>query len=567
MFNNAIEQVLAAKDKAITSIVKLGTVTSISGGRARVQHYGENSASGKDYVYIEGYYPEVGDKVALIPQGNTWIILGKILDTTPEEFAKKNYVDDTFLVKEYANKLQEGDDNSGTKLTLTGVELLPKSNNNYKLGNSTTQFLAIYGKEIYADGTKVRMDAILVESGSNTYSLILSYSSNTATLTPSQDGIFALGTSSRKFKEAWLGIFRGTWKSGMPTERALAWNSANAIVPDANGTVDLGSSSYKFGNVYVSRLIGALANGNTTGMISWVSNTVFAPSANNSIELGMSGQQFNAVYTNKIYLNGVLFDGTSIGSLKATYGSSTYSLDFGANNYAAYLLPSWNKKTNLGDSAHLFQFLYLQYWSDGTRNISWDSSHQLVPDTNNSVSLGSSSLKYSDLYVTNFYGAWRYTSSGRAVQWDNSNNIYPDTTNTVSLGTSSRQYKNIYGQNIYVNGTAVSSDRRVKDDIKTLEEKHIAFFKALRPVQFKYKEGDSGRTHTGFIAQEVEEAVEEAGMTSQDMAVVIKDPSDRYYLRYEEIISVQTKVIQDLMAKVESLEARITKLEGKGENK
>ena len=42
MFNNAIEQVLAAKDKAITSIVKLGTVTSISGGRARVQHYGEN---------------------------------------------------------------------------------------------------------------------------------------------------------------------------------------------------------------------------------------------------------------------------------------------------------------------------------------------------------------------------------------------------------------------------------------------------------------------------------------------------------------------------------------------
>ena len=135
------------------------------------------------------------------------------------------------------------------------------------------------------------------------------------------------------------------------------------------------------------------------------------------------------------------------------------------------------------------------------------------------------------------------------------------------MGTSSRQYKNVYGQNLYVNGTAVSSDRRVKDDIKALEEKHIAFFKALRPVQFKYKEGDSGRTHTGFIAQEVEEAVEEAGMTSQDMAVVVKDPSDRYYLRYEEIISVQTKVIQDLMAKVESLEARITKLEGKGDNK
>ena len=56
-------------------------------------------------------------------------------------------------------------------------------------------------------------------------------------------------------------------------------------------------------------------------------------------------------------------------------------------------------------------------------------------------------------------------------------------------------------------------------------------------------------------------------MTDKDMAVVVRDPDDNYYLRYEEIISVQTKVIQDLMAKVESLEARITKLEGKGENK
>lgn len=531
IFNNAIEQALAAKDKALTSIVKLGTVTSISGGRARVQHYGENAASGKDYVYIDGYYPEVGDKVALIPQGNTWIILGKILDTTPEEYAKKGYVDDTFLVKAYANKLQEGDDNTGTKLTLTGVELLPKSNNNYKLGNSTTQFLAIYGKEIYADGTKVRTDAVLVESGNITYSLILSYSSNTATLTPSHDGIFALGTSSKKFKEAYLGIFRGTWKSGMPTERALAWNSSNALVPDANGTVDLGSSSYKFGNVYVSRLIGGLANGNTTGMIYWVSNTVFAPSVNNSIELGKSGNQFNAVYTNKLYLNGTEFDpsGITMAVLTAKSGGYTRTLTLTASSSGATFLPS----------------------------------------SNNSFTLGSATAMFSEIFATKFTGDLngKILDGSYNLAWDNSHNLIPSTTNYLSLGTSSRQYKNVYGQNLYVNGTAVSSDRRVKENIKDLEEKHLAFFKALRPVQYKYKEGDSGRTHTGFIAQEVEEAVEEAGMTSQDMAVVVKDPSDRYYLRYEEIISVQTKVIQDLMAKVESLEARITKLEGKGENK
>ncbi len=525
MFNNAIEQVLAAKDKAITNIVKLGTVTSISGGRAKVQHYGESAASGKDYVYIDGYYPEVGDKVALIPQGNTWIILGKILDTTPEEYAKKSYVDDTFLIKAYANKLQEGDDSTGTKLTLTGVELLPKSNNNYKLGNSTTQFLAIYGKEIYADGVKIRTDAILVESGSITYSLILSYSSNTATLTPSHDGIFALGTSSRKFKEAWLGLFRGTWKSGTPTERSLAWNSSNALVPDSNGTVDLGSSSYKFGNVYVSRLIGGLANGNTTGMIYWVSNTVFAPSANNSIELGKSGNQFNAVYTNKLYLNGTEFNpsGITMAVLTAKSGGYTRTLTLTASSSGATFLPS----------------------------------------SNNSFTLGSATYMFSEIFATKFTGDLngKILDGSYNLAWDNSHNLIPSTTNYLSLGTSSRQYKNVYGQNLYVNGTAVSSDRRLKEDIKALEEKHIAFFKALRPVQYKFKDGESGRTHTGFIAQEVEEAVKESGMTDKDMAVVVEDSEGKYYLRYEEIIAVQTKVIQDLMAKVESLEARIEKLE------
>jgi hypothetical protein len=369
---------------------------------------------------------------------------------------------------------------------------------------------------------------LAIVSGGVTYSLTLSVSSGTATLTPSSDNVFALGSSSKKFKEAWLGLFRGSWKSGQSTERDISWNSSNALVPDTDIKVDLGTSSKRFYNLYIGRVIGALSYASSGNYLSWASASVFQPSAANVIDLGAAGKQFNAVYTNKLYLNGTEFDpsGITMAALTAKYGSTNYTLTLsvkngGGTNQYEELTPSINNKFNLGNSSYKLQTMYLTNWHNGTRYITFDTSH----------------------------------------------NILPDTTNTVSLGTSNKQYKNIYGQNIYVNGTAVSSDRRVKEDIKTLEEKHIAFFKALRPVQFKYKEGDSGRTHTGFVAQEVEEAVEEAGMTSQDMAVVVKDPSDRYYLRYEEIISVQTKVIQDLMAKVESLEARITKLEGKGENK
>ena len=89
-------------------------------------------------------------------------------------------------------------------------------------------------------------------------------------------------------------------------------------------------------------------------------------------------------------------------------------------------------------------------------------------------------------------------------------------------------------------------------------------------MAFKYIDGTSGRKHTGFIAQEVEEAAEKAGLSGKDLAVVVKDPEGDYYLRYEEIIAVQTEVIQQLMARVETLEAekkladsKLTKMEAR----
>ncbi|MBP5580635.1 MAG: tail fiber domain-containing protein, partial [Ruminococcus sp.] len=106
------------------------------------------------------------------------------------------------------------------------------------------------------------------------------------------------------------------------------------------------------------------------------------------------------------------------------------------------------------------------------------------------------------------------------IEFDSAHNFIPSTTNYISLGTSSKQYKNVYGQNIYVNGTAVSSDRRKKEDISPLDWRYNEFFKLLNPVAFKYTDGTSGRKHTGFIAQEVEKAVQKAGLSDKELAVV-----------------------------------------------
>ena len=118
----------------------------------------------------------------------------------------------------------------------------------------------------------------------------------------------------------------------------------------------------------------------------------------------------------------------------------------------------------------------------------------------------------------------------------------------------------VYADNFYgtVNST---SDRRLKKSIKTLGRKWLDFFYRLRPTSFKYKDGSSGRTHTGFIAQEVEAAANEVGIDTKDIATIVVDSDGRYYLRYEELIAVQTLAIHDLKAQVEDLTARIHDLE------
>lgn len=550
IFDTAIEQVLAAKDEVETAIVKLGKVTSVSGGRAYIQHYGEDTPSGKQYTFIDGYFPEVNDTVAMLPQGNTYIIIGKVLNTAPvEKYATIEYVDDTFLVKAFATKLDDGTN----KFELSGTSLIPGTTEVLTLGTSTKRFLDLNSKEInayeingtkingdefYDNGVRLRTDGIVVKSGVNTYTLLATVSSGTVYLTPSSNNTFALGTKSYSFKEAYLGNFRGSWKSNQTTEREISWNSSNALVPDTNNSIDLGTGSYTFKQLFLNALVGAKwqYQSNSAYNVAWNNGTDILPSSADAVNLGSSTKEFNNVYTKKLYINGTELDisGITLDKLTTKYGTTNYTLTLSVKNP--------------GSSSQI---------------------EELAPSVNNKFTMGNSSYKFYNIYSTTFTGDLDggLKDGTYSLAFDTQHNLNPSTTNVLSLGTSSKQYKNVYGQNLYVNGTAVTSDRRLKKDIEGLSDEYTAFFKALRPVKYKYIDGESGRTHAGFIAQEVEEAVKEAGMTDKDLAVVVKDPEDNYYLRYQEIIAVQTKVIQDLMARVDSLEARVTKLEAERSTK
>jgi len=120
----------------------------------------------------------------------------------------------------------------------------------------------------------------------------------------------------------------------------------------------------------------------------------------------------------------------------------------------------------------------------------------------------------------------------------------------------------------YLNNSSIltSSDRNKKNTITYNYAEYDEFFDSLRPALFKYNDGTSGRLHTGFIAQDVEEALSKGGISTQNFAglATCNDGGNvLYYLRYEEFISLNTWQIQQLKARVAELEKQIATLQNK----
>lgn len=107
---------------------------------------------------------------------------------------------------------------------------------------------------------------------------------------------------------------------------------------------------------------------------------------------------------------------------------------------------------------------------------------------------------------------------------------------------------------------SISSDRNVKNSISYLSNEYSTLFDNLIPVTYKYSDGQSNRTHTGFIAQDVESAIYNANLTTQDFAAFVKNESGEYFLRYEEFIALNTSEIQKLKRRILALENKIKEL-------
>ena len=173
----------------------------------------------------------------------------------------------------------------------------------------------------------------------------------------------------------------------------------------------------------------------------------------------------------------------------------------------------------------------------------------------------------------NSYGAGRFVADGN-LHFSGNNTVLELVSNYIGCGRTLRPASTscdlgtsgwLWGDIYAANGTINTSDRNRKIDISYDMSRYETMFDALKPANFKMIDGTSGRTHTGFISQDIEDALAPCGLTSIDFATFIKSPKvDEdgkviegeyvYGLRYDELIALMVAQIQSLKKRVADLE-------------
>ena len=230
-----------------------------------------------------------------------------------------------------------------------------------------------------------------------------------------------------------------------------------------------------------------------------------------ALYFNFSGSNNTALGSQSLYNNNSGYSNTAVGSSAIPYNTSGYQ-NTSIGYQSLYFSTTGNNNTAVGIWA-------LSNVSTGSNNIGLGYDAQ-VPSAsgNNQVRLGNSGISYAGIQV----------------------------------------------------GWSITSDRRLKSDIADADL-GLDFIRKLHPVSY-YRTNDEGnKTEYGFIAQEVEETLANAGATNTGM--ITKDDEGMYSLRYNDMIAPMVKAIQDQQAMIESLKAqnqeliqRIEKIEKEHQN-
>ena len=131
-----------------------------------------------------------------------------------------------------------------------------------------------------------------------------------------------------------------------------------------------------------------------------------------------------------------------------------------------------------------------------------------------------------DPYFNGHNSQLKFRINGTGIVEVDPGTFYPSTDDVTDLGYASNRFDNIYA----TNGTINTSDANEKQSIQSLTTTEMNVAKRLSPLfkTFKWnsaveEKGDSARTHTGIIAQDVQQAFTDEGLDAGNYALFISD--------------------------------------------
>lgn len=322
-------------------------------------------------------------------------------------------------------------------------------------------------------------------------------------------------------------------------EISITAKGLDARLSDAEGNITQLYTTAKGLQVSVSNLDGAITNIKTdvNGIRATVRTKIDATQAQSIFD--QSAQGFTLAATSGE--NGTVFKLNYNGAQIASTGSVDLYVD-AVNIYGTLTATEieGDRITVRNDEGRRCGDIYTEYASTADYKMTLESKAMELSATRGNLYLsgnnGRSALNFDYDFI------------------DCRGDFAPNADNRYNLGAPNFVWSAIYCSTNELNG----SDRNIKNSIEALPEKYVRMLELVEPKRYKLNSGTSGRFHTGFIAQEVEAAMQKCGITSQEFAgwaaAKRKDGSETYFLRYSEFIPV-------LWAKVREQEERLKRLE------
>ena len=297
---------------------------------------------------------------------------------------------------------------------------------------------------------------------------LIASSTTAKIIIPAADSTHSLGSNSNR----WLYVYADTLVSEDATitnisgdltgNLVAASTSTNSIVPATDSSFNVGSSTVRYNNIYGDNFVGDTAsigqvNGNLAGNLvnSSSSAKTIVPDNDSAWNLGSS-----LVRWANIYGDDFIGDNATITNINGDLSGNLVA----SNTSSKSIVPESDSTWNLGSSSKRYANIYGDAFTGDTASIgqvngnlsgnlvaSSTSTKSIVPDNDSTWNLGSGSVRYANIYGDNFVGDTATIGSISGNLGGNltnnstsSRSIVPDNDNTWNLGASNNKYANLY---------------------------------------------------------------------------------------------------------------------------